>query len=248
LDEVNQPTKFTVTGAIRWIVGIFFIIVVIGFLMEGYFASAFFVLLIAMILIPPIATAIETKFNFTLSGPLRIVLVVVLLVGMGIVTPANTSSHAAASTSATTSTPTTISTPTTTPTIYKIGDRVVVGGRAYTVNSVRTASTVGDQYSNAKANGIFVIVDLTIETLEKESTQMSSNDIKIVDSQGRTFDYSIDGSVQMKDDLFLKQLQPGLPAHGETVFDVPKGITANLQVSEGGFGDKTELISLGTIQ
>lgn len=138
--------------------------------------------------------------------------------------------------------------PAATPTVYKVGDRVVVGGRAYTVNSVRTASTVGDQYDSTKANGMFVIVDLTIETLEKESTQMSSNDVKIVDSQGRTFDYSIDGSVRMKDDLFLKQLQPGLPAHGETVFDVPKGITANLQVSEGGFGDKTELISLGTIQ
>jgi Domain of unknown function (DUF4352) len=139
-------------------------------------------------------------------------------------------------------------TPEATPTIYKIGNRVVVGGRAYTVTNVRTASTLGDQYLNVQADGMFVIVDMTIETLEKETTQMMNTDVKIFDSQGRTFEDATKADMYIKNDLFLKQLQPGLPSSGEIAFDVPKGITANLQVSEGGFGTKTELISLGKIQ
>ena len=47
--------------------------------------------------------------------------------------------------------------------------------------------------------------------------------------------------------ILIKQIQPGLPVKGETVFDVPKGITCNLQVADGGWGTDPKLISLGTI-
>lgn len=132
-----------------------------------------------------------------------------------------------------------------TPQVYKVGDRVVVGERAYTVNSVRTAQMVGDQYLNAQATGIFVIVDMTIENLGKESSTMSTNDVKLIDSEGRTFESDTKAWVYIKDNLLLKQIQPGLPVHGETIFDVPKGIKCGLQVSEGGFGSEKELIALG---
>ncbi|WP_255679133.1 hypothetical protein [Methanosarcina sp. DH1] len=33
----------------------------------------------------------------------------------------------------------------------------------------------------------------------------------------------------------MKQIQPGLPVNGETILDVPKGIDANLQVTDGGW-------------
>ena len=46
----------------------------------------------------------------------------------------------------------------------------------------------------------------------------------------------------------LKQIQPGLPVKGETIFDVPKRITCNLQVGEGGWDADKKLISIGTIQ
>jgi hypothetical protein len=131
--------------------------------------------------------------------------------------------------------------------VYKVGDRVVVGERAYTITNVRTASSIGDDFTKKEATGIYVIVTMTIENIGKETGTMSTNDVKIIDSQGRTFESDSSAWASLKDNILLKQIQPGLPVKGETIFDVPKGITCNLQVSEG-WGSKKALISLGTIQ
>ena len=131
---------------------------------------------------------------------------------------------------------------------YKIGDKVVVGDRAYTITDVRTASSVGDDFTKQTASGIFVIVTMTVENIGKESSTMSSSDAKIIDSEGRTFESDTEAWSALKENILLKQIQPGLPVTGQTIFDVPKGITANLQVSEGIWGTDTKLISLGIIQ
>ena len=89
---------------------------------------------------------------------------------------------------------------------------------------------------------------MTIENTGKQSATMAPNDIKIVDSQGRTFESDSNAWVVLKDNILLKQIQPGLPVTGETVFDVPKGIDANLQVADGGWTTEPVNISLGTIQ
>jgi len=131
---------------------------------------------------------------------------------------------------------------------YKIGDKVVVGDRAYTITDMRTASSVGDEYTKQTASGIFVIVTMTVENIGKESATMSTSDAKIIDSEGRTLESDTEAWSALKENILLKQIQPGLPVMGQTIFDVPKGITANLQVSNGILGTDTKLISLGTIQ
>lgn len=135
-----------------------------------------------------------------------------------------------------------------TPETYKVGDRVVVGDRAYTITDIRTASSVGADYTKKEATGMYVIVTMTIENIGKDSATMSSSDVKIIDSDGRTFESDSNAWIALENNILLKQIQPGLPVTGETIFDVPKGITCNLQVSEGGWGTDTKLISLGTIQ
>src|SRR5690606_18566654 len=119
---------------------------------------------------------------------------------------------------------------------YKVGDRVVVGERAYTITDVRTASSVGDDFTKQTATGIFVIVTMNVENIGKESATMSSTDVKIIDSEGRTFESDTEAWTALKENILLKQIQPGLPVVGQTIFDVPKGITANLQVSSGIWG------------
>lgn len=138
--------------------------------------------------------------------------------------------------------------PTEEQTVYKVGDRVAVGDRAYTITNVKTTAFVGDEYTKQEASGVFVLVSMTIENTGKESSMMSSNDVKIVDSQGRTFESDTNAWATLKDNILLKQIQPGLPVTGETVFDVPKGIDANLQVTDGGWTTEPVNISLGTIQ
>jgi hypothetical protein len=46
----------------------------------------------------------------------------------------------------------------------------------------------------------------------------------------------------------LKQIQLSLQVNGETIFDVPKGIDATLQVTDGGWTTESVNISLGKIQ
>ncbi len=139
-------------------------------------------------------------------------------------------------------------TPVATSTTYKVGDRVAVGDRAYTVTNVKNTAFVGDEYTKKEATGVYVLVSMTIENTGKESATMTSNDVKIIDDQGRTFESDSSAWIALKDNILLKQIQPGLPVKGETIFDVPKGINATLQVSDGGWSTKPTEISLGTIQ
>lgn len=162
--------------------------------------------------------------------------------------PATTSDSAAATTSNSSAATTSEAATEPTPETYKVGDRVVVGDRAYTVTDIRTSSSVGDDFTKQTATGIFVIVTMTVENIGKESATMSSSDVKIIDSEGRTFESDTEAWAALNENILLKQIQPGLPVVGQTIFDVPKGITSNLQVSEGGWGTDNKLISLGTIQ
>jgi hypothetical protein len=141
-----------------------------------------------------------------------------------------------------------VTTPAPTPTDYKIGDRVVVGDRAYTVSNIKTTAFVGDEYTKKEATGIYVLVSMNIENIGKESATMTSNDVKIIDEQGRTFESDTNAWIALKDNILLKQIQPGLPVKGETIFDVPKGIDAKLQVTDGGWTTKPVNITLGKIQ
>ncbi len=134
------------------------------------------------------------------------------------------------------------------PVSYNIGDRVTVGDRAYTITNIRTTAFVGDEYTKTTATGVYVLVTMTIENTGKESDTMSSGDLKIVDLQGRTFESDTNAWATLKDNILLKQIQPGLPVTGETIFDVPKGINATLQVTDGGWTTEPVNVSLGTIQ
>lgn len=78
------------SGIVRWIVGLLFVLVALGSLIGGSILASLISLLIAIICIPVIATSIENKLNLKLSGPVRFVLVFVLIIGFGAVAPHTT--------------------------------------------------------------------------------------------------------------------------------------------------------------
>lgn len=128
---------------------------------------------------------------------------------------------------------------------YAIGDRVEVGELAYTITGMRTAPMVGSNDFGARADGIFMIVDMTVENLGKESKTIDSSMMKAIDSQSRTFDSDTEAWAYLENNLFLKQVQPGLPAKGQVVFDVPKGEAFSVEVSGGMWSGDKQLISVG---
>lgn len=109
----------------------------------------------------------------------------------------------------------------------KIGEQVQSGDLAFTVNGVKEYQSLGNSFTSKDAQGVFKVVSLKIENVGKETKTIDSSMIKLMDSEGRTFERSIDGQTakglsQGQVDLFLQQVQPGLSVNGEIVFDVPE--------------------------
>lgn len=239
--------EISLSKVIRWIVGLFLILMALGALMQGQIIALILALIATILCLPPLAEAIEGKLNFNLSGPLRFVVVFVLIIGVGLSVPHTTTPT---TTSAAQSSSIVAQASSAQPTeaeqsVYKVGDRVVVGDIAYTVTNTRTASSIGDQYTNTKANGIYEIITLKIENTGKDSTTITSNNVKLIDSQGRSFDGDSNAWVHLTDNIVFKQVQPGLPVTGEAIFDVPAGASYNVQVSD--IWGNTKQIAIGTV-
>jgi hypothetical protein len=108
------------------------------------------------------------------------------------------------------------------------------------VNGVETKSQLGDQFSNAKAQGVFKIVNLSVTNGQKDAITLDANSFKLVDNKGREFTYSTDGQTALETssgsnmDFFLKQLNPGLTQTGKIVFDVPADAKGLVLKATGG--------------
>jgi hypothetical protein len=130
------------------------------------------------------------------------------------------------------------------PTVYKFGERVVVGDFAYTFNNLTSADQIGTTifgtFSGVKADGIFIILDVTIENVGKESETLYSSTIKIIDDQNRKYEHDI--SPETYWDMYyadkagaksftFEQMQPGLPKRGVVIFDIPKDLKGYFEIS-----------------
>src|SRR5258706_9306750 len=108
----------------------------------------------------------------------------------------------------------------------KVADTVNDGDLAFTVQSMDTAQTVGDSYSQKTAQGQYVILTVKIQNNGKDTKTINASDFNIVDNQGRKYDYSTDGQTAMEmsnggTSFFLQQVQPTLSVTGKIIFDVP---------------------------
>lgn len=132
----------------------------------------------------------------------------------------------------------------------RVGDSVSVGTMEYIVNGIETADTVGPEFLNAEANGVFLIVDLTVKNNGNEAVFVDSSFFKLVDGE-KTFDADSVSSAyanEGKTTFFLASLNPDVELSGRIVFDVSESQanseTVQLKVSTGVFGTETEVIDL----
>lgn len=133
----------------------------------------------------------------------------------------------------------------------KIGTKIELAGTRYTVTAAKTAQSVGgSQYSDGqKADGIFVVVTLTIENVKTETKTFSSSSTAFVASAGASYDPSTDAmiyaSMDKPEPLSFEDMQPNLPKTGNLYFDVPPTALKGglLKVSDL-FGDGEAYIAL----
>lgn len=119
----------------------------------------------------------------------------------------------------------------------RIGQTIELKGTRYTVTAARSAAQVGSEFLPEKADGIFVVVDLTIENTKSETKTFLSEAAKFVAADGTAYDVDSDAAIMASGDsdpLILKEMHPDLPTKGQLIFDVPPAKLAGgvLQVGD----------------
>ena len=133
---------------------------------------------------------------------------------------------------------------------FSIGEEVTVGDVAYTVNSISSAQTLGGEYMNKTAQGMFLVVNVTVTNKGNESLDVSNSFFTLVDGEKQ---YDSDGvaSLYANEDgqsFFVNSINPDLSLSSNVAFDVTQAIvdsqTKQLQVQTGAWGTETGLINL----
>ena len=137
---------------------------------------------------------------------------------------------------------------------FTIGQVVNVGDVEYTVNSLSTATTLGSEYFNQTANGVYLVVEVRVKNNGQKAMMVDTNLFSLVDgeivydSDGTASTYANTDESGTNLGFFLENLNPGLEKTGKVVFDVPQSIidssTKQLKVTTGFFGTESALINL----
>ncbi|EJR37249.1 DUF4352 domain-containing protein [Bacillus mycoides] len=112
------------------------------------------------------------------------------------------------------------------------------------VGSVESVDSVGGEYLNEKAQGVFKVVEISITNNQKDAITVDANSFKLMDNQDREFTYSTQAQTAYdignggKSDFFLKQLNPGLTQTGKIIFDVPADAQGLVLKARGGMMGK----------
>ena len=90
--DQKEPVKITLSGMIRWIFGLCFILIALGMIIVHEYLSAVFMLMVVFVSFPPISSLVDSELNISISGPVRFLLVLILLAGSFSVEPIYSSS------------------------------------------------------------------------------------------------------------------------------------------------------------
>jgi hypothetical protein len=107
--------------------------------------------------------------------------------------------------------------------VYELGDKVEVGSFAYTFNSFKRASSIGNSFLNEQADGEYIIFEVSVENIGSESESLTDDNFKLIDDQDREHSVNMDGMLTLDDSLNFETLNPGISKDGKLVFDVPEG-------------------------
>ncbi|MED3352863.1 DUF4352 domain-containing protein [Bacillus thuringiensis] len=118
------------------------------------------------------------------------------------------------------------------------------------VGSVESVDSVGGEYLNEKAQGVFKVVEVSITNNQKDAITLSSNSFKLVDNQDREFSPNSAAQIKLNaanggnSKFLLEKLNPGLSQIGKIIFDVPKDAQGLVLKARGGMTGKEITLKL----
>jgi hypothetical protein len=109
----------------------------------------------------------------------------------------------------------------------QIGETVKLEGTQYTVKSAKRTSTVGGQFFQEKANGVFVVVKLKVENKKDETKTFLDESTKFISTNDKKYSTDSDGTIasagEGDESFILMDMQPDVAETGILVYDVPNG-------------------------
>lgn len=134
------------------------------------------------------------------------------------------------------------------PQYNKIGDQIDVGNFSYVVNDSKFAKTVGNEFSQKTADGVYLIVAVTFRNNDNKEHTLDNSFFKLTDENGTEFESSTEGETALemsgKETLFLKQCNPHITKSGLLIFEVPEQKVYDLHLSGGFWSGKTAIVKL----
>lgn len=107
-----------------------------------------------------------------------------------------------------------------------IGKAIQIGHFVYTVQGVSFRKSVGDEFSEEIADGIYMLVNVSIKNISKETHILDGSLFAVTDKEGTKYEFSREVSTALemsgKKTLFLKECQPNITTKGLLVFEVPQ--------------------------
>ena len=130
-----------------------------------------------------------------------------------------------------------------------MGQPLRVGDVEYVVNSRNVTDKVGGDFIGRKANGVYLIVNVTVKNLGDKSLRVSSDFFKLLKDDK---EYESDGTagIYVNEDshFFLSKINPDGELTGNVVFHVTQELANDtnlkLQVQTGAWGTQKGLIGL----
>lgn len=132
---------------------------------------------------------------------------------------------------------------------YSVGQTFTVGDVEYTVNSVSTSQTVGDEFINKTVQGTYLLLNITVKNNGDDALSVSNDYFTLY--KGKT-KYTSDSTASLyasdNTGFFLEEVNPGNALTSNVAFDIPQDVVSDsslqLQVQTGLWGTQTALVNV----
>jgi hypothetical protein len=131
--------------------------------------------------------------------------------------------------------------------ILGVGDRLSLEGTSYIVTAATTAQAVGGEFTREEADGIFVVVNLTLTNEKDDPRTILADAVRIIGGNGSEYTVDTEACISVENSFcLLEEIQPDLPKKLVAVYDIPPSAVsgAKLQASDL-FSDEKGEINLG---
>lgn len=107
-----------------------------------------------------------------------------------------------------------------------IGKPVEIGDFLYTIQNVSFRKSVGDQFMEETADGVYMIIKISIKNISNETKTLDNSLFMVTDPNDVEYSFASQASAVLemsgKETLFLKQCQPNITTNGFLIYEVPE--------------------------